>query len=245
MPLYMQLAERMIAAIRNGPADRAGLLLPSETELTTHLGISRPTVRQAMAHLVAMGLVARRRGRGTFVASKRFSHDVRLAFEDEMRDQHRHVSFRLLARKRIVPGPAIADRLGLARGVEIEFVERLRLVDGEAFAHEQRFFEPALAARLTTRQLQERAIITLLADALGEPPARIANIIRSIPADEPTARLLELPPGQPLLETEHTYYDRANRPLVHGIVRFSGARFEFVLDSPIAAVPAPAAPSVP
>lgn len=41
--------------------------LPSEPALAEHYGVSRPTVRSALAILVEEGLVEKRPGKGTFV----------------------------------------------------------------------------------------------------------------------------------------------------------------------------------
>ena len=49
----------------------AGSKLPSERELSLALGINRLTLRAALAHLEAMGLVVTRHGAGTIVASWR------------------------------------------------------------------------------------------------------------------------------------------------------------------------------
>ena len=235
LPLYMQLAERLIAAIQGGPDDSKPRALPSEAELTSHFGISRPTVRQAMAQLVTMGLVTRSRGRGTFVATRRLKHDLSLAFEDEMRVVRRNVGFQLLRRTPVVPPVAIAERLKLAAGTPVDLVERIRLLDGEPFAHEQRMFPPAFGQRVSDAQLQSLAIISLLTELLGAPPAHITNTIRAVPADDTVSAALGVASGTPLLETEHTYFDLSGVPVLHGIVRFRGDSFEFTLTSPIRA----------
>jgi len=234
LPLYMQLADRLISAIRAGSqAEPRARVLPSEAELAVHFGISRPTVRQAMAHLVSLGLVTRSRGRGTFVAASRIKHDLNLAFEDEMRIAHRRVEFRVLRRTAIVPPTTVAERLRLAAAEPVDFVERLRLVDGEPFAHEQRFFPSLLGKRLNQAALESKAIISLLAAVLGAPPARVTNTMRAVPADKVGGALLGVDVGTPLLETEHTYMDDGGTPLLHGIVRFRGDAFEFTVNSPV------------
>jgi GntR family transcriptional regulator len=66
LPLYHQLAERLLEGIRSGefpPGER----IPSEPVLARAYGIGRPTVRQATDLLVRRRLVERRRGSGTFV----------------------------------------------------------------------------------------------------------------------------------------------------------------------------------
>ncbi|HZC32258.1 MAG TPA: GntR family transcriptional regulator, partial [Candidatus Bathyarchaeia archaeon] len=45
-----------------------GSLLPSETDLAETFGVTRMTVRQALAGLAGAGLIERRHGRGTIVA---------------------------------------------------------------------------------------------------------------------------------------------------------------------------------
>ncbi|MCB2227709.1 MAG: FadR family transcriptional regulator [Desulfarculaceae bacterium] len=43
--------------------------LPPERELALQMGVSRPTVRNAVSRLVSLGLVEQRQGQGTFVAN--------------------------------------------------------------------------------------------------------------------------------------------------------------------------------
>jgi GntR family transcriptional regulator, transcriptional repressor for pyruvate dehydrogenase complex len=43
--------------------------LPPERELAEQMGVSRPTVRNAVSRLVSLGLVEQRQGQGTFVAN--------------------------------------------------------------------------------------------------------------------------------------------------------------------------------
>lgn len=233
MPLWMQVAERLAAPIRARQASLAGLALPTEARCMAHFGVSRPTVRQAMAHLVASGLVSRGRGKGTFVAPERLNHDVSMAFEDEMRASRRSIRFQLVSRA-LHPAPeAVRASLGLPEGAEVECIERLRFLDGEVFAFEQRFVTPELGRRITTPMLERMAIISLLTEALGQPPARIVNTVRCLPAGSRIAKLLGVGARTPLLETEHVYFAASGAAVLHGSVRFHGERFQFTLDSPI------------
>lgn len=62
------ISQHLRALILRGglkPGDR----LPSQRELASQLGVSRPSVREALAELEAMGLVTIRVGSGVFVAS--------------------------------------------------------------------------------------------------------------------------------------------------------------------------------
>ena len=82
-PLYDQLVDLLHEKIENemGPGD----MLPSERELCETYGLSRTTVRLALAELERQGLVTRQHGRGTFV-----SESVREA-TNLMRSEERRV----------------------------------------------------------------------------------------------------------------------------------------------------------
>lgn len=64
--LYLQVAEQLSANIRNGSI-KVGSKLPSERDLATSFGVSRPTIREAIIALEVAGLVEARSGSGVYV----------------------------------------------------------------------------------------------------------------------------------------------------------------------------------
>jgi GntR family transcriptional regulator len=213
-----------------------GAILPSELHLMQHFGVSRPTVRQAMAQLAHGGLITRGRGRGTFVAPERLNHDVSLAFEDEMRAARKTVRFEVLSRETLAPTSAVQTALGIRADEAIERIERLRFLDDEPFAHEQRTLPASLAGGITQSMLETLAIISLLAAAV-ERPARISNIVRCMAGEARVTSLLGLRPRTPLLQTEHIYHAASGRKLLHGVVRFRWDRVQFTMESAIDTAP--------
>src|SRR5919112_2847288 len=82
VPLYYQLAQYIEHAINAGelaPGDR----LENELSLTSRLGLSRPTARQAIQELVKKGLLVRKRGVGTQVVRSQFRRDEKLSSLNE------------------------------------------------------------------------------------------------------------------------------------------------------------------
>lgn len=61
-----EVARQIVELIRGGTFP-VGSRLPSEKELAEHMGVSRPSVREALAALEAVGLVEPQAGRGNFV----------------------------------------------------------------------------------------------------------------------------------------------------------------------------------
>jgi DNA-binding GntR family transcriptional regulator len=77
VPLYFQVAEQIEGAIQDGqlaPGDR----IANEVALADQLGLSRPTVRQAIQTLVDKGLLVRKRGVGTQVLNAPIRRTVEL-----------------------------------------------------------------------------------------------------------------------------------------------------------------------
>src|SRR4051794_39764910 len=77
VPLYFQVAEQIEQAIHDGqlaPGDR----IANEIALADQLGLSRPTLRQAIQTLVDKGMLVRKRGVGTQVVNAPIRRTVEL-----------------------------------------------------------------------------------------------------------------------------------------------------------------------
>jgi len=70
--LYRQIADQIAALIRRGEY-RPGARLPPERDLAARLGVSRPSVREALIALEVVGFVEVRVGSGVYVADARRS----------------------------------------------------------------------------------------------------------------------------------------------------------------------------
>jgi DNA-binding LacI/PurR family transcriptional regulator len=68
-PKYKRVYLELGKTLTDG-ALREGDKLPSESELVARFGVSRPTVRRALAQLVTEGLIERRMGAGTVVSNR-------------------------------------------------------------------------------------------------------------------------------------------------------------------------------
>lgn len=75
LPVYAQLQAQFIAAIGRGEL-RRGDRLPSVRDVAATLGINPNTVNRAYAELERDGVVATKRGRGTFVAAAKRANDL-------------------------------------------------------------------------------------------------------------------------------------------------------------------------
>src|SRR6266540_7054967 len=89
VPLYFQVAQRLQELIESGEMP-PGSRLENEIALADQLGLSRPTMRQAIQHLVNQGLLVRKRGVGTQVARTRVRRQVEMSsMYDDIERAHR------------------------------------------------------------------------------------------------------------------------------------------------------------
>ena len=96
--LFQQVVEQIAELIRSGELT-PGARLPAERDLSKRLGVSRPTVREAMIALEISGLVEVRSGAGVYVRVSAAQVQVTDAGPS---------AFELLAARRIVEGEIAA-----------------------------------------------------------------------------------------------------------------------------------------
>ncbi|MGP1614394.1 MAG: GntR family transcriptional regulator [Pollutimonas bauzanensis] len=231
VPLYVQLAEKFAAYIRQAGDLAVGTCLPSENQCLEFFRVSRPTVRQAMAELSAQGLIRRERGRGTFVQNARIEHDITHVFEEDMRAKGRTVTFRVLeniqmpAPSRLVGVFDAADRAGLRR------IRRVRSLSGRPISLEDRYIPARYAEMLDEKLLTGSSIFLLLRRWAQAGTIRCVNAVRSELAGEEIIELLGVPPGTPVLVRETSYYGAHSTPLMYSSVSFLGPSYQFCFET--------------
>ncbi|WP_329079732.1 MULTISPECIES: GntR family transcriptional regulator [unclassified Streptosporangium] len=214
VPLYFQVAEQISEAIRRGDLP-PGSRLDNEILLADRLGLSRPTVRQAIQYLVDKGLLVRKRGVGTQVVHGQVKRSVELtSLYDDLRRSGQEPATRVLL---LGPAPVeeeVAAVLGVAPGTEMLRLERIRYAAGEPLALLHNWLPSGLAP-LTAEGLQERGLYeTLRASGVRMRVANQRMGARAATAAE--ARLLGERRGAPLLTMTRTTYDDQGRAVEHG-----------------------------
>src|SRR5918999_2199210 len=134
VPLYYQAAQALEQAIEDGRLPR-GSKLDGELDLAEQLGISRATMRAALKQLVDKGLVIRRRGIGTVVATQPVRRAVALtSLYDDLKESGREPSTRVLNFEETSCPPEIAEHLELGPGAPVLRFDRLRVAESDPIA---------------------------------------------------------------------------------------------------------------
>jgi len=129
-PLYQQIANRLREEAASCPP---GQRLPAENELAARLGVSRPTVRQALELLTREGRLVRVKGSGTFTAQPKLLHESTTfvtGYREESRSKHRVLRTRVVCLEVQPAEDIVSEALRLPDGGEVTKLTRVRWLEG-------------------------------------------------------------------------------------------------------------------
>jgi len=136
-PLYVQ-AEQAIRELISGRRLGPGARLPSEQEMARLLGISRPTVREALRKLELTGMVRRVHGLGTLVTAVNNEVAAGLEILESLDSQARREGWTCrtveLSLTACTLSADVAGRLGRDAGAPATWIQRVKTRDGRPIA---------------------------------------------------------------------------------------------------------------
>ncbi|HEU4571443.1 MAG TPA: GntR family transcriptional regulator [Candidatus Limnocylindrales bacterium] len=194
---------------------RPGDRLPSEPDLATTYGVSRPTIREVLRSLEGDGLVRRVHGVGTFVTqppaavSSRF--DLDLGVTEAVTAANQQLGVQLI-RAAVEPAPTpIAQRLDVAADSAVLWVERVIRVNDQPAAH----VIDAIPQTITEGHTYEGgSIYRFLEESCGVELVGGVADVTAVVADTSLAPLLGIAPGTALLRVDQVERSTADRPVL-------------------------------
>jgi GntR family transcriptional regulator len=211
LPLYIQIAEALEAAL--GRAERPpASALPSEHELAQALGVSRPTIRQALTYLEQRSVLYKRRGVGTFRAPQAMARPPRLtSLYDELVEQGAVPVTRVL-QLRELPAPAdIAHDLHVPAGAQLVFLQRLRTVDGRPVVFHTNYLNLEGKPAPDRAELEQGSLYAILRSRYGIELTLASQDVTARAASAAERKHLELGSGGCVLVAQRVSFDAAGR----------------------------------
>ncbi|MBI4628466.1 MAG: GntR family transcriptional regulator, partial [Candidatus Rokubacteria bacterium] len=169
-PLYYRVFKTLEKRIQDrhyGLGER----LPSEDALCRDFGVSRMTIRQALAGLVDAGLLTRRRGSGSYVSAtgaRRVSAQMKLT--GALEDLFAEVGSARVDTARLAeapPPPEVQGLMGLGDGEPVTVIHRVRAIEGQRFALTVNYLPVALGRRIAEPDLYRLPLLQVLEEKLG------------------------------------------------------------------------------
>jgi GntR family transcriptional regulator len=198
----------------------AGVRLTPEAEFARNLGISRPSLREAIRILAREGLIVVKHGVGTFVTNETKpilgSLELMRSMTDMIRASGGEPACRDLSIDLVDPPADVAEELELASSVKLGRVRRVRLIDKRPFAVSGEYI------KLDGRQRRFEALKAFAGGSLyeflrqrfGLPISHSKLRMSAVAADAAIAEALELRKRAPLLLMRELHYGFDGRPVL-------------------------------
>lgn len=227
VPLYFQVAEQIERAIISGDI-APGNKIDNEISLAHDLGLSRPTIRQAIQLLVDKGMLVRKRGVGTQVVHGKISRSVELtSLFDDLSAAGQKPRSDVLELALVPATEEVAQQLQLGAGDLVWSLERLRFIGDEPLALMHNYL-PSDAIDLAEVDLEKTGLYASMRQ--NGILMRVARQrIGARRADARDARLLHEKRGAPLLTMQRTSYDNAGQAVEFGQHAYRADLYTFEL----------------
>jgi len=228
LPLYQRVYETVLSRIIDGEWG-PGAMLPSESDLGKQLGVSQGTARKALMELENRGIVQRKQGRGTFVATttpeSALFHFFRLRREDGSQVMPR-CETETVTRRASTP----AERTVLGKGDGHVFeIARVRSIDGKRIVREIAAVSAALFPGLADRSPLPNTLYALYQQSYGIVISSADEDLRAVLASDEDALLMDVKAGDPLIEVRRRAIDISDRCVEYRLSRYVTADLNYSL----------------
>jgi GntR family transcriptional regulator len=230
IPIYYQLEKEIRHMIEEelSPGDP----LPSEREYSEKYDISRMTVRQAISNLVKEGLIYRQKGRGTFVAERKFELDLSglSSFSEDMKKRGLTPSNKLISLQTITGNHSISSKLKVDLESEIYVIKRIRLANDEPVA-----LETIYTPKEIVGQMDEEYITASFYDFIEKKlNLKIAYGMQTIEASlarEDESHYLNIEKDNPVLVMRRISYlmDEQDTPIEYVKSTYRSDKYKFII----------------
>lgn len=228
-PLHLQV-EQLVRGMIEKPNYKKGELLPKEVDIANTLGISRNTVRQAISKLVIEGLLERKKGVGTKVATQNISTLLKswMSFTQEMNSKGiAFVNFEIKAEK-VKANKDIAIALEIPKNSEVLKLSRLRGDKDGPFVQFVSWLHPRIG--LTVNEDFTRPLYEIIEKDHAIVVDLSREEIKAASAGKFISEKLLVQENAPILERIRKVYDPGRRPIEFCIGYYRSDKFSYTID---------------
>lgn len=213
-PLFLEVRQEILSVL--GDRYRPGDRLPSEPDLATTYGVSRPTIREVLRSLESDGLVRRVHGVGTFVTqirpvvSSRF--DLDLGVTEAVAAAHQRLGVQILRVSQEPAPSSIAERLEVGPASPLLWVERIIRVNDVPGAYA---IDAIPNDVVGDAEYVGGSVYRFLESTCGLSLIGGVADVTAVSADRRLARLLDTPTGTALLRIDQIERTDDQRPVLY------------------------------
>lgn len=225
-PMYIKIHNQIKRDVENH-VYKVGDRIPAERPLAVKFGVSRMTLRQAIKTLEEEGILERRLGSGTYVASQKVQEKMSgiMSFTEITQANGQIPSSKLISYQIGKPSLSEKERLNLTPDSEVLRMERIRFADETPICYEVVTIPYHLVENLSKDDISTHLYETL--NKNGYRIGRVTEHISAAVANENDARLLNAKKGEALITRRQVTELSNGQPFEYTRARYVAERFEF------------------
>ena len=226
---YIQLQRQIEKAIADGKLP-PGIPLPPEREIAKITGLSRVTVRKAIAPLVKSGLVEQKQGSGSLIAEpvQRVEQSLsRLtSFTEDMQFRGIKTTSRWLNRAISAPSPEEIMNLAISTSETVSRIDRLRFANDIPMAIER----ATLPNYILKDPLNVENSLYETLEKIGKKPVRAIQHLKATNIKKEDAILLKCDEGTACLNVTRLSFLRSGEVVEFTKSVYRGDAYDFVAE---------------
>ncbi|MFO8068948.1 MAG: GntR family transcriptional regulator [Alkalibacterium sp.] len=230
VPVYIAMHNELRQKVLSKEWEK-GKKIPSERMLATEFNVSRMTARQAVSSLVEEGLLERKQGAGTFVASDKIREKLSgiPSFTETIEKLGKNPSSKLVSFYIKHASESEAEKLQIRQDEEVLIMERIRYADDTPLCFEVATIPYHIVNGIDKEDLKQH-LYQSLAD-IGYHVARAEQVISATWASEYVADMLKVKRESPILRLKQVSYTQEETPFEYVRAQYVGTRYEFFIEA--------------
>ncbi len=203
--------------------------LPSEAQLASILGVSRNTLREAYISLESDGVIVRRHGIGTFIASlPRIQDSLNdfFPFAHIILEKGYSPKFKTLEIDLVKADDDTLEGLQISQPSKVLCLKRLVYADKNPAIFILDYFAPEIASFDIDWEQFDGNLVQFLSKYLKTPLHQIKSNIRAAAVDSEIVNDLKLQEKNPVLNVHSIIYDLDNKPITFSKIYFNSTIVE-------------------
>lgn len=226
-PVYIKIHNQIKSDIENKKYI-IGQRIPSERQLALDFGVSRMTLRQAIKTLEDEGILERKLGSGTYVASQKVQEKMTgvMSFTEIMRLNGQKPSTKLVSYRITKPSISEKEKLKITDDDLILRMERVRSGDNIPICYEVATIPYSLVKQFSKEEISS-SLYKTLENKGGYKIGKAVENIGAVIANEKDARLLLVHKGEALVTRRQITNLNDDTPFEYVKALYVAERFEF------------------
>lgn len=234
MPLSLQVQQHIVDLIKDdtfSPGDR----LPSEAEFSVSLGVSRPTLREALKSLEQEGVLLRKHGVGTFISSHTPFMESGLEVLESLERQAKRFGIELeVTAQTVLERPATPEELDMLalskdKPIDILSVDRVIAVKEKSVAYLKDVVPLTFLCKKDLEHQFTSSVLDIFLKMDAPSPAISHAEIEAVRAGSKEALRLGLSEGEALLKLTGQLYSLDEVVMDYSVSYFVPGFFKFHL----------------